>query len=1024
MRFSRTQVRGHGPRQLLVVVLITLALALASTTTAGAIGPSCNTTSFGSYTVKVCLTVGGSATTLTGDATVSATVTITGSSPGIRKLEFEQDGAYLLTDFESPYTFTLPTATFVDGTHTHRLDVFLRDGNTAFSPVLSVTFNNGVTSPPPQPTGFQPTSGRPAAPGEPFIVAATGDGASGQSTSDSVVSLIDSWNPNLFLYTGDVYEKGTPTEFYNWYGVEGQRYGKFKSITNPIVGNHEYEGGSAPGYFGYWSGVPDYYSYDAGGWHFVALNSNSQLNGFNPGTPQYEWLKDDLAAHPGGCTMAYFHHPVLSVGPQGSTAAMLPIWKLMVDNGVDMVVTGHDHQYQRTQPLDRDLKVSPTGVTHFVAGGGGHGVQATVRTDSRVAAIADTTANGFGALKLKLAGGSAQYSYVNPGGAVQDSGTVQCSGVSADTTPPSVPQNVTATATTSPDVTVAWSASTDNQGIASYEVKRGADVVATIPAGTTSWVDTQTAPNTSYTYAVRAVDLSGNTSGWSAGAQVTTPDAQTMFTWKTVADAYVDATSPSANFGSRTDLRLDSSPTQVTYLRFNVTGIGSRAPENLVLRVRAASGLKAGFEVRTTGSGWTESGITHNNAPPPGALLGTSGPVTAGTWVEVPVPGLVSGDGTYEVALAPLSSTALRLDARETGNPAELDGDITGSGSNAAPVSGNVAVTTDEDTPTSWTPDVHDADNDPLTCSIDAAPATGTATVAANCSSGSFTPAANANGPVTFSYRVSDGKLSSTGQVSVQVAPVNDAPVAATVSGSGWPAAPVELTLAAHDVDGDCPMSFAVATPPGHGTLSSIGTPQCSGGDATAKVTYTSQADWTGSDSFTYTVTDAGGLSSTALASVNVQSSPAQFTLTPAADAFVDETKPTTNYGSRVDLRLDASPVQQTSLRFDVVGLGSQPPASAVLRIYALSSLAAGFEVHTSSGPWTESGLTWNNRPTTGALVGTSGPVATDTWVEVPLTGVVTGDGSYDFVLTPLSNTALRLDSRESMKPAELKITR
>ena len=523
---------------------------------------------------------------------------------------------------------------------------------------------------------------------------------------------------------------------------------------------------------------------------------------------------------------------------------------------------------------------------------------------------------------------------------------------------------------------------------------------------------------------MRAVDLSGNSSAWSAAAQVTTPDAQTMFTWQTSADAYVSASLPTTNYGSRPDLRLDASPSQLTYLRFAVAGIGTRAPDHLVLRVHAASNLSAGFEVRSTGSAWTENGLTYNNAPAPGALLGTSGPVTSGSWVEVPVPGLVSGNGTYEVVLTPLSNTALKLDARESGSPAELHGDISGSGSNATPVAGDLSISTDEDTATSWTPEVLDADNDPLTCSIDAAPATGTATVAPNCSSGTFTPAANANGPVTFSYRVSDGKASSAGNVSVQVAAVNDAPMTATVNGSGWPAAPVELTLSAQDVDGDCPLTFAIDTPPGNGTLSPISQTQCTGGEATAKVTYTSQAGYTGSDTFTYSATDGGGLRTTALATVSVQGAPAQFTLPTSADAFVDETKPTTNYGSRPDLRLDGSPVQQTSLRFDVVGLGSQPASTAVLRIHAASALSAGFEVRRSSGAWTESGLTFNNRPTPGVLVATTGAVAAGSWVEVPLTGVVTGDGTYDLVLTPLSTTALRLDSRETANPPELKITR
>jgi hypothetical protein len=908
--------RVRRPWRLALAVVVALVGTFVATDGARAAGPSCSTSPFSGYSVKVCLTVGGSGSTVSGDITVLSTVTITGSSPGIRKLEFSLDGGYLLTDFDNAYTFTLPTATFVDGQHAVAVNALLRDGQVASSPVVNVSFVNGTTSPPPQPTGFQPTSGRPAGPGEPFVVAATGDGASGQTASDAVVGEIESWNPNLFLYTGDVYEKGTSTEFYNWYGQEGVRFGKFKSITNPVVGNHEYENGVAPGYFGYWSSVPDYYSYDAGGWHFIALNSNSQLDEFGPGTQQYQWLQSDLAAHPDGCTLSYFHHPVVSVGPQGSTPAMLPMWQLMVDSGVDVVVTGHDHQYQRWHALDRDLQVAPDGVTHFVAGGGGHGVQSTVTTDSRVAAIADTTADGFGALRLELSGGSALYSYVNPGGAVRDSGVVQCNGVAPDTTPPSVPANVTATAPQTPDVTVSWDASTDDQGVASYQVRRGTAVVGTVPASATSWVDTTTAPNTTYSYTVRAVDLSDNASGWSQAASVTTPDEQTVFTWPVSEDAYVDATKAGTNLGARPDLRLDGSPVQRSYLRFPVSGIGTKAPSSLTLRVHAGSNLSAGFEVRAVGSSWSEATVTYGNAPDPGPVLATSGPVTAGTWVEIDVPGLVSGDGTYDVVLAPLSSTALKLDARESGYPAELVGDITGGGTNAPPLAGDVAMTTDEDTAGTWTPEVFDADGDPLTCSIDSAPSGGQATVAANCSSGTFVPAADVNGSDSFTYRVSDGSASSTGTVTVTVNPVNDMPMAHTVNGATWSGTSTALVLSAQDVDGDCPLSFAIATPPSSGSLSALEPAQCTDGDASAVVTYTANAGWTGSDTFTYVARDAGGLESTALATVVVTAPPSEFTVVTSADAFVDASRPTSTFGSRIDLRLDGSPEQQVHLRF------------------------------------------------------------------------------------------------------------
>ena len=192
----------------------------------------------------------------------------------------------------------------------------------------------------------------------------------------------------MFLYVGDVYEKGTATEFYNWYGQGSTFYGRFRQITDPIIGNHEYENGVAPGYRDYWNlgtTTPTYYSYDAAGWHFIALNSNcGLLRDCAVGQAQYNWLLNDLNTHNNVCTIAYFHHPVFNVGYEGYATSMNDMWALMAQHGVDIVLTGHDHDYQRWVPLDGNINnLSPngignpssTGMTEFVAGGGGHGIQ-------------------------------------------------------------------------------------------------------------------------------------------------------------------------------------------------------------------------------------------------------------------------------------------------------------------------------------------------------------------------------------------------------------------------------------------------------------------------------------------------------------------------------------------------------------------------------------------------------------------------------------------------------------------------
>src|SRR5687767_14079683 len=198
-----------------------------------AAGENCVTSSpnNGAYAVTPCITVPADGATVSGLQTVSAVVTVTGTNPGIAKLIFYLNGEYLLTDFQSPYTFTLPTTDWVDGWKSLSVEVLMKDTFTSQRSSISLFFLNGITQPPVNNHTFTPTSGITPAPGQPFIVATTGDGAGGTANSDIVTSMIDSWNPNMFLYLGDVYEKGTSTEFYNWYGTSDTFYGRFRDVT-------------------------------------------------------------------------------------------------------------------------------------------------------------------------------------------------------------------------------------------------------------------------------------------------------------------------------------------------------------------------------------------------------------------------------------------------------------------------------------------------------------------------------------------------------------------------------------------------------------------------------------------------------------------------------------------------------------------------------------------------------------------------------------------------------------------------
>ena len=414
------------------ILLIGLVMGLVQFPALAA-GNACHTSGppSAAYSVTTCITGPADGATISGTSNVTATISTTVPNPGVAKAIFYLGGEYLLTDYQTPYTYALPTTKWVDGNRLLEVEVVMKDGFTSQRASISLNFNNGIIQPPVNNSTFTPKSGTTPPAGQSFVLAAVGDGADGATNAGNVSNMIASWNPNLFLYLGDVYEEGTSTEFQNWYGSSSTFFGRFRSITNPVIGNHEYaSGGVAPGYFDYWDNIPKYYSYDAAGWHFIALDSNC---GLVPvcvaGQAEYQWLLNDLNTHSNICTIAYYHHPVYNVGEEGNANLMTDIWALLAQYGVDIVLNGHDHDYQRWKSLDRNGMPSPTGVTEFVVGGGGHGIQHFLLNDDRmVVGFDELSTNAFGALRLQLNQDGAGYQYVNTTGIVLDSGSVPCSG--------------------------------------------------------------------------------------------------------------------------------------------------------------------------------------------------------------------------------------------------------------------------------------------------------------------------------------------------------------------------------------------------------------------------------------------------------------------------------------------------------------------------------------------------------------------------------------------------------------------
>ncbi len=1002
--------------------------APTSTPTSTPVSSPCVTSTPSSlaYSVTVCITSPADGAILTGDTTVSISVSVTGTNPGTQRAVYYLDGQYLLTDFTSPYTFVLPTAKFVDGSHTLQVQVLMRDQYTTGMSVINLAFSNGVTKPPVNTNTFTPSTGTTPAAGQPFVVAAAGDGAGGEPSASNVVALIQGWNPNLFLYLGDVYEKGSGAEFYNWYKPSNY-FGVFRSITDPVVGNHEYSGGSgAAGYFDYWDNIPHYYSYNIGAWHFIALDSTSQYGGTATTSAQYKWLQTDLRNSKSACILAYFHHPVYNIGPEGDTVSMDAIWSLLAQYGTDIVLTGHDHDYQRWVPLDGAGNPSATGITQFVVGTAGHGTQTFVRTDTRVAVAYDTALQTFGALQLQLGSAGASFSFINTQGSILDSGTIPCNTANADTQAPTVPTGLTAVAGSAP-ANIKWNTSTDNVGVAGYTIYRNGASVATVSGAVLTYSDYSAALNTSYTYSVDAFDAAGNHSAQSSPISVATSPTETMFP---VADTYVDQSLPTNNYGTATVLRADASPDLHAYLRFNVQNWSPGL--TAMLRLYGNSNSTFGVDLHNVADNtWDPATMIYNNAPvyDPN-ILGSTGSFAASTWTSIDVTSQITGNGSYNFALTTSGSTTVSIASSESGATApQLVFLVSGASlPTATPTSAPTATPMPTLAPMTFTP-IADA----YVRSDQTSSNFGTATQLLQNGKKASTinsyvrfnvqnlPTAVTKASLRFLVQTDNGTGfavhtvtdNTWGETTITYAnaPAFSSSVlasAGSVANGTW----VSLDVTSY-VAGNGIYSFALTT--SSGATEALASRE-SGATAPQLViqlaslpTPTPTQTYTPSPTATATATNTPIMTSGNFAVV--------------ADSYVNASFPTTNYGTATSLRAGTNPDTRFYLRFNVQNLGGTV-ANATLWLMSTSSSSLGVDGHNvADNTWTETGINYSNAPTFDPnIVGSTGPIATGIWVPVDVTSVVTGNGTYNFAFTS-SSSAKSFASRESGSGAYLAIT-
>jgi hypothetical protein len=288
----------------------------------------------------------------------------------------------------------------------------------------------------PPPSAQSPPSPAPAAapaatPSDAITLVGAGDiancGVAGGSGAVATARLLDQIPGTIFTVGDHAYDRGTAEEFRDCYGP---RWGRFKDRTRPSPGNHDYLTNGGQPYFDYFGEAAGqnrkgYYSYDLGTWHIISLNSTIDASGRSE---QMKWLKDDLAAHHTACMLAYWHIPVFSSGPHGQdlreAAHMLDAWHELYQHGVDVVVNGHDHDYERFALQNADGKPDPKGIREFIVGTGGGGLYEFKRPKPN-SEIRNN--RSYGVIKFTLRASDYSWDYI-PGAGEQfhDSGTAAC----------------------------------------------------------------------------------------------------------------------------------------------------------------------------------------------------------------------------------------------------------------------------------------------------------------------------------------------------------------------------------------------------------------------------------------------------------------------------------------------------------------------------------------------------------------------------------------------------------------------
>jgi hypothetical protein len=253
-----------------------------------------------------------------------------------------------------------------------------------------------------------------------LVLVGAGDISSCNNDNDELTAqLLDSIPGTVFTTGDNAYDSGTYNEYLNCYDPT---WGRHKDRTRPTAGNHEYRTDGAAGYFQYFNNVPSYYAYSVGSWRIYALNSEIDVSGESS---QVTWLKSDLASNPSQCVLAYWHKPRWSSGRRhGNNPDLQELWQVLYESGAELVLNGHEHNYERFAEMDASGAPVSEGLREIVVGTGGRNLY---EFDSPMPASEVRNSSTFGVLKLDLRRNGYDWEFIPAAGAsFTDRGSTNC----------------------------------------------------------------------------------------------------------------------------------------------------------------------------------------------------------------------------------------------------------------------------------------------------------------------------------------------------------------------------------------------------------------------------------------------------------------------------------------------------------------------------------------------------------------------------------------------------------------------